>query len=316
MNILFLMDPLETVSFDKDTSLAIMWGAQKRGHHIFYLANGGLSLTEHGVRFRVTEIETTHDRDHVFQKKDHFLFCEDDVDVIFIRTDPPFNEDYLMNTWILDRLAPRILVMNSARGIRQANEKLWALQFTDLVPPTLVSQDKSELLDFLKIHPDAIAKPTDSYGGQMIFRVSDDDSNRNVILETVSRNFSRKMILQKYIPQATTGDKRVLLLNGDILGAVLRMHSPEDHRNNFFAGGSALGTELTVRDREIIERLKPALRGLGLHLVGIDILGDFLIEVNVTSPTCLQEMNRIYHQELELDIIRYAESLCPRHSTT
>jgi len=315
VNILFLMDPLETVSFDKDTSLALMWGAQQRGHHIFYLPNTGLSMTEHGVRFQVSEIEATRNRAHLFREKDRYLFCEDDVDVVFIRTDPPFNEDCLMNTWILNHLPPRIIMINSPAGIRQTNEKLWILQFPDLVPPTLVSQDRSQLLDFLKIHPEAVAKPTDGYGGQMIFRIREGDPNRNVILETVSRKFTRKIILQRYIAQAQDGDKRILLLNGEPLGAVLRQHGPEDHRNNFFAGGSAHEAGISQRDRDIITRIQPYLRNSGLHLVGIDVMGDHLIEVNVTSPTCLQEMNRLYHHELELEIIRYAESLCPRHPT-
>ena len=309
MNVLFLMDPLENVVFEKDTSLALMWGAQNRGHRIFYLPNNILSMTESGVRFHVREIEATKNKQNLFILKEEFTFFDKDIDIIFIRTDPPFDPQYLINTWILDQLPKRIAVINKPSGIRTVNEKLWAMQFKDLVPPSLASQNKDELFDFLKQHQTVIAKPTNSYGGQKIFKIYDDDVNRNVTLETLTENFSQKIILQEYVEAAKNGDKRILLLNGDPLGAVLRVHAEGEHRNNFFAGGKPIHADITKRDHEIIQKLKPELRNLGLYFVGIDILGDYLIEVNVTSPTCLQEINRLHDITLEEDVLTFAEIL-------
>lgn len=309
MNILFLMDPLETVVFEKDTSLALMWGAQERGHRIFYLSNSGLSLTDHGVRFHVTEISATKDAKNLFIAKENYIFCEDDVNIIFIRTDPPFDNQYLINTLILERLPKKIAIINNPGGIRAANEKLWAMQFEGLTPPSLASQQRDELIEFIKQYEIVIAKPIDSFGGQRIFKIHHDGVNRNVVLETLTNNFTKKIILQRYIPEAQDGDKRILLLNGKPLGAVLRMHADGEHRNNFFSGGKPLETQITERDAFMVKKLRPELKKLGLHFVGIDILGDYLIEVNVTSPTCLQEINRFQNTTLEANVIKFAEQL-------
>lgn len=314
MNILFLMDPLETVIFEKDTSLALMWGAQRQGHRIFYLSNDGVSMTDHGVQCHVQEIEATNDKSNLFIKKDKFLFTSEDIDVIFIRTDPPFNEDYLINTWMLDRLEDHAVIINRPSGIRTVNEKLWAMKFTGLVPPSLATQNKLEMLNFLKQHQAVIAKPTNSYGGQKIFKIQHNDINRNVILETLTEDFTQKIILQEFIPEADLGDKRILLLNGDPLGAVLRVHAEGEHRNNFFSGGKPQAAKITSREHFIIDQLRTELQRLGLYFVGIDILGDYLIEVNVTSPTCLQELNRFSDQTLEDDIIKFAEDLVKKRS--
>ncbi len=308
MNCLFLMDPLEGVHYEKDTSFALMLGCQGRGHHVFYVPKDGLTLEHKTLLFHAKPVIPRQDPDHFFEEGPWTRLSADDVDVVFIRTDPPFDGRYLMNTWLLDYAPKRVFIMNSPAGIRSANEKLWAMQFSEITPPALASSNKGDLLEFLAQQQDIIVKPTDGYGGQGVFRLRLGEANCNVILETLTEKFTRTIIVQKFIPESAKGDKRILLLDGEPLGAVLRLHSPDDHRNNFFSGGKPYPADLTSRDNEIIALLRPKLKSLGLTFVGIDILGDFLIEVNVTSPTCLQEMNRLYDQHLEDAVIRFVEA--------
>jgi glutathione synthase len=307
MNFVFLMDPLETVVMEKDTTFIIMLGAHRRGHKIFYLPDGGMRLRDGKVFFRAQEVVPQQVAREPFIRKEETVLEEDDVDVLFIRTDPPFDGEYLLNTWLLDRVSRRIPVINDPQGIRSVNEKIWCTQFTSLVPPTLVSRQQEDLLDFLSEEKDVVGKPTDGHGGQSVFHIHQGDKNAKVILETLTHRWKKEIILQRYIPESQNGDKRILLLDGEPLGAVLRMHSEDDHRNNFFAGGKPLPSEINQKDWEIIDVLRPELQKLGLYFVGIDILGPYLVEVNVTSPTCLQEMNGLYDQHLEDHIIEFAE---------
>ncbi|HLD69438.1 MAG TPA: glutathione synthase, partial [Candidatus Omnitrophota bacterium] len=232
-----------------------------------------------------------------------------EIDCVFIRSDPPFDSQYLLNTWLLDRLPARIPVINTPSGIRSANEKIWTTQFQGIVPRTLIGRNRQEILDFLLLEKNIVVKPTDGFGGSSVFHIHVLDKNAKVILETMTHHWTKDVVLQQYLQESQEGDKRILLLNGEALGAVLRMHAEDDHRNNFFAGGKPLATDINARDCEIIGLLKPELQKLGLYFVGIDIIGGYLIEVNVTSPTCLQEMNRLYGQKLEEKIIEFAEKL-------
>ncbi len=309
MKFVFLMDPLEGVVMEKDTTFILMLGAHNKGHAIYYLPKGGLTLKNGQIIFHALKVTPQAVPHQPFVIDRPVILTDKDVDVVFVRADPPFDSNYLMVTWLLDRLPSRVKVINSSHGIRTVNEKVWATQFTTLVPPTLVSCDKHDLLAFLKEEPDVIAKPTDGYGGQSVFHIQPGQGNTNVILETLTDRWSKEIIVQRYVPDAKDGDKRILLLNGDPLGAVLRLHSEGDHRNNFFAGGKPLAAEITTRDREIIAVLKPELQKLGLSFVGIDIIGNYLIEVNVTSPTCLQEMNRLYNVQLQNKVMEFVEQL-------
>ncbi len=309
MKFVFLMDPLEAVKFEKDTSLMLMLGAKRRGHSLYFLPQGGIFLKEGQVYFKVTPVVPQSFKKKPFVLDSPLVLFELEVDAVFVRTDPPFDEQYLLDTWLLDRLPARVAVINHPGGIRTVNEKLWAIQFTSLVPPTLVTRQREKILGFLKKYTEVIVKPTDSFGGSSIFYIKKGDKNTHVILETLTRQFKRYIIAQKYIPAAKKGDKRILLLNGEPLGVLLRVHAPDDHRNNFFAGGHPEKAVITARDKKIISVLKPHLQKLGLYFVGIDIIGDYLIEVNVTSPTCLQEMNRLYNQRLEEKVIEFAERL-------
>jgi len=313
MNFIFLMDPLETVKMEKDTSFILMLGAQRKGHRVYYLPHGGIILKNDKIFFHATEVFVQQVAAQPFVLKEKVVLASDEVDAVFIRTDPPFDAAYLLNTWLLERLPSHIPMINSPAGIRTVNEKLWATQFTSLIPRTLVTQNLEEILKFLKEEKEIILKPTDGFGGSSVFQIRQGDTNTNVIVETVTQRGDSYVIAQQYIPQAKQGDKRILLLDGEPLGAVLRLHAPDDHRNNFFSGGKPGPTEITPRDREIIAVLKPHLKKLGLFFVGIDIIGDYLIEVNVTSPTCLQEMNYFSGEHLEDKVMEFVENLVKHH---
>ncbi len=309
MKFVFLMDPLESVVFEKDTTFVLMLGAKERGHDVYFLPADGITLKNGQIFFDVTCVVPQRIKSRPFVIKQKLQLSAEGVDVVFIRTDPPFDEKYLMHTWLLDQLPEKVVVINRPSGIRTVNEKIWAMQFTTLLPSTIVSRNRQELLEFITKEKDVIAKPTNGHGGRAVFRVKKNDTNTHVILETLTDRFNREIILQKYVPAAAKGDKRILLLNGEPLGAVLRVHAKDDHRNNFFSGGKAYPAKMTARDKQVIDVLKPHLRRLGLYFVGIDMLGDYLTEVNVTSPTCLQEMNRFLGQKLECSVIAFVEGL-------
>ncbi len=309
MKFVFLMDPLESVIFEKDTTFVLMLGAKERGHEVYFLPADGITLNNGQIIFHTTKVIPQRIKSKPFVIKQKLDLPAENVDAVFVRTDPPFDEKYLLHTWLLDRLPSKVAVINSPYGIRTVNEKVWATQFTDLLPPTIVSRNKAMLMTFLAEEKDVIAKPTNGHGGRSVFRLKKCDTNINVILETLSEGFKREIILQKYISAAVKGDKRILLLNGEPLGAVLRVHAKDDHRNNFFSGGKAYPAKITARDKQVIEVLKPHLRHLGLYFVGIDMLGDYLTEVNVTSPTCLQEINRFTGEKLENKVIAFVEAL-------
>tara|TARA_B100000809_G_scaffold261390_1_gene310191 strand:+ start:2881 stop:3825 length:945 start_codon:yes stop_codon:yes gene_type:complete len=309
MNAVFLMDPLEGVIFEKDTTLALMIGAHARGYTTFFLPEGGITLDGEAVRMHVEEVEPRWDPEQPFVRKGSRVLEGDDVDVVFVRTEPPFDEEYLAHTWMLDRLPPNVVVLNTPAGLRAANEKLWALQFQSLIPRTMVSRNLADLRGFMQAQERVIVKPTDGFGGKSVFLLAPGDVNAQVTLETLTEGGRCEIVMQRYVPEAAAGDKRILLLNGEPLGAVLRVHGATDHRNNFFSGGRPEATELTDRDREIVAQVGPRLRADGLPFVGIDVLGDYLIEVNVTSPTCLQEMNRLYDVHLEDKVIDFVDGL-------
>lgn len=309
MNIVFLMDPLESIIPEKDTTYVLMLEAEARGHRIFYCDKYGLSKFEDKVRFHVQEVVSNESKQPLFTIKRSVVLTEDTVDVVFIRTDPPFDDLYLYHTWILDLLPDRIKVLNSPRGIRTMNEKIWLSQFHELIPPTVITSKRHDILEFIKKYKTIVLKPTNGYGGQEVYIVEEHSKNFNVIVETMTKYEKVPVIAQQYIAEAEQGDKRILLLNGEPIGAVLRMHSDIDHRNNFFAGGTPLKTTITQQDLDIISIIQPFIKALGLFFVGIDIIGHYLIEINVTSPTCLQEINRLDGVKLEKNIFDALEAL-------
>ena len=309
MKFLFLMDPLESVVYEKDTTFIIMLGAHTRGHEVYYLPKDGISLIEGTVYFHVIKVIPQAIPHLPFKEEHSARLSQDDIHAVFVRPDPPVDDQYIMNTWLLDHLPKNIAVINNPSGIRTVNEKIWASQFKNITPATIISANKNDLLEFIAKHKNIIAKPTNAFGGQSVFHIEKASTNTQVILETLTERYNKAIIVQKYIPESKKGDKRILLLNGNILGCLLRLHAEGEHRNNFFAGGKPMPATITAQDKKIVALLKPHLQKLGLYFVGIDILGDYLIEVNVTSPTCLQEINRLYNVKLEEKIIDFVEKL-------
>ncbi|RAP32981.1 glutathione synthase [Candidatus Marinamargulisbacteria bacterium SCGC AG-410-N11] len=291
MKICFLMDPLESINPEKDTTYALMLSAHQKGHEIYFVARQSISILNGEVILSAIKVIPCNISDKLFEQEQQLTLTQHDIDIVFIRTDPPFNEAYLMDTWLLDRLKG-VYVINQPSGLRTVNEKVWATQFTDCVPKTLVSASKDQIDQFIDQMRTVIVKPVNMFGGAGIFKLNKTDTNRQVIIETSTHYHTKEIIVQDYIHDSTVGDKRILLLGGEPIGAILRVHSESDHRNNLFAGGTTKSTTITDNDQRIINQLKPHLIELGLDFVGIDIMGDYLIEVNVTSPTCLQEMDR------------------------
>jgi glutathione synthase len=297
------------VIFEKDTTFMLMLGAHARGHEIYYVPKDGISLVEGKVYFHSLKVIPQAIEHRLFKEEFSARLSQDEIHAVFVRPDPPVDEQYITNTWLLDHLPKKVAVINSPSGIRTVNEKIWASQFKHITPPTIISANQKDLLDFIAKQKNVIVKPTNAYGGASVFHVQHGNTNTKVILETLTDRYNKAVIVQKFIPESKNGDKRILLLNGNILGALLRVHADGEHRNNFFAGGKPKPATINAKDKKIISILKPQLQKLGLYFVGIDILGDYLIEVNVTSPTCLQEINRLYNVRLEEKVIAFVEKL-------
>ena len=309
MSVLFLMDPIENINPSKDTTLLFIRESISRGETPFYMPQGGITIENGKFFFSVQEILIDDSMSFPIILKDPIVLDEVSIKMIFIRTDPPFDTEYLNDTWLLDLIKDRVLVVNNPTGIRQVNEKLWCSKFVDFVPETLITRHRDFFLSFLKKHNTVILKPLNGFGGKGIMKLDKEDPNLNSIFEVMTNDSNNDVMIQRYIPESKNGDKRILLFNGEPLGSVLRLHGDFDHRNNFFAGGTPQKSTLTARDLEICRHLGPFLRELGLYFVGIDIIGDYLIEVNVTSPTCMQEINRFEGVFLEKIIFEELENI-------
>ena len=302
-HILFLMDPLASVQFSKDTSFDLMRAAHELGHQVFYLPKNGISSNLGKLYFSVQPVIPSPHPHPGFDVQPSVVLSETDVDLLWIRTDPPFDDTYLTHSWLLDQFASRKRVINHPNGIRTVNEKIWVTQFIDIIPDTLVSQSKSEIREFVESNQAVILKPTNAFGGQGIVKTSPSDTNLDVLIELLTKNESTHIIAQSFVDASIEGDKRILLLNGDPLGAIYRINPNKGHRHNLFSGGITKPAQVNANDMKIIQQIKPYLTKLGLFFVGIDILGDKLIEVNVTSPTCLQEMSTYIGKDLAKEII-------------
>jgi glutathione synthase len=305
----FIMDPIQNILIDKDTTFVFMLEAQARGHEVYYLELSDLFVERAVAKGRSRRIQVRR------EYRNHFSFLGEEVgplnefDVIFMRKDPPFDIPYLHATQLLT-LAQQggAFVINDPAGLRAANEKLYALNFPKVIPPTLVTQDVAKLKRFLEeLDGEMIIKPIDGHGGLGIFYVNNNDRNLNSLLETATREGSEPIIAQQYLPEVRQGDKRLVVLNGAPLGCTLRVPRADEHRGNIHVGGTCVRAEITLRDREICQELAPRLRQDGLYFVGLDIIGDYLTEVNVTSPTGVQEINALNGVRLEAEVINLVE---------
>jgi len=314
MHFVFAMDPVSTVIVDEDTSFALMLEAQARGHRVDHCLASDIGLRGRRVVARVRQATMQLDPDDPIRlgaAEDIDLL---DVDAVFIRKDPPFTDAYLWLTLVLDHLEGRTLVVNNPRGLREANEKLYAHHFPEIVPSTIMTSHKDEVLQFLSdVGGKAVIKPIDGHGGEGVFLLSQGDSNLNGLIESVTHLGSRNAIVQALIPEVyDEGDKRILLVDGELLGVVARVPAKGDLRSNVHVGGSAAPAEVSDADLQIIETIAPRLRADGLFFVGLDVIGGKLIEVNVTSPTLIQQMSRLVGENLSAIVIdRLEEKVRP-----
>jgi glutathione synthase len=308
----FVMDPLELVLPDKDTTFVFMLESLARGHEVYFAEVADLFVHTSMPHARVRRAEVM--RPQTPGDPHHRLFEErvlplDSFDAVFMRKDPPFDMSFFFATHLLQLVDPtKTLVLNDPRGLREANEKLYALRFPDVIPTSLISSDMNRLKEFMhELGGEMIIKPLDGAGGAGVFHLHAGDRNLNAILETSTWNGRRLIMAQRYLPEIRQGDKRLIVLDGEPLGAVMRVPREDEHRGNIHVGGTVLKTEVTKRDREIVAALAPSLRADGLYFVGLDVIGDWVTEVNVTSPTGIQEINTLDGVKLEANVIDFVE---------
>jgi glutathione synthase len=293
LDVAVVMDPIGKIKIGKDTSFAMMLEAQRRGHRLHYVQPGGLSLEGSRPMARVAPVTVRDDATDWYRLGDAARRPLAEFDVVLMRTDPPVDADYLHDTHILSLAADAgVLVVNDPRGLRDLNEKLGALLFPDCSPPTRISRDAGELKAFVLEHGQAVLKPLDGMGGRSIFRADAADPNLNVILETLTDGGRHLALAQRWLPEIADGDKRILLVDGEPVPYCLaRIPQGDEFRGNLAAGGRGEGRPLTERDRWIAGRIGPEMKRRGMLFVGLDVIGDWLTEVNVTSPTCVRELD-------------------------
>jgi len=304
------MDPLEAVLPDKDTTFVFMLEALRRGHALYHLGLRELYAHGHQPYAEARRCEVARAQPHYRFLDNGAQYPLEAFDAIFMRTDPPADAPYLYATMILslaDRT--RTFVLNEPAGLREANEKLYALNFPGAIPPTVVTYEIPRLKRFMEEQGgEMIVKPLDGHGGEGIFLAHTRDRNLNAILEAVTHFESRPIMGQRYLPEIRNGDKRLIVLNGEPLGSTLRVPRDDENRGNIHVGGNCVKAEITPRDREICRMLRPRLERDGLYFVGLDIIGDYLTEVNVTSPTGIQEIDRLDGANLEARVIDFVEA--------
>ncbi len=293
MKIAIQMDPIGAVNVNADTSFDLALEAHGRGQEIWIYQPQFLAMRDGRVSARANKVVSLKREQgaHASLAPDEILDLHK-VDVVLIRQDPPFNMAYITAAHLLEHLLPDVLIVNNPRSIRDAPEKLFVTEFPDLTPPTLITRDVGRIREFREEHGDIILKPLYGNGGAGVFRLSSDDSNFNALTELFLQAFAEPVIAQKYLPAVRSGDKRIILLDGEAVGALNRVPASGETRSNLHVGGKAEAVDMTERDQEICDRIGPALSERGLILVGIDVIGEFLTEINVTSPTGVQEIRR------------------------
>jgi glutathione synthase len=296
------MDPIETINIDADSTFVLALEAQARGHVLYHYLVSNLWLNGGRLQARARRLEVRREqgRHHSFGAFEVIDLAA--VDVVLMRQDPPFDMGYITATHLLEHVHPRTLVVNDPASVRNAPEKLFVTHFPTLMPPTLITRDRGAILDFRAEHRDIIVKPLFGNGGAGVFRLQEADENLGSLLEMFFALSREPLMIQRYLPEVRQGDKRIILIDGEPAGAVMRVPAQGEARANLHAGGTALKTDLTAREVEICAAIGPTLREQGLIFVGIDVIGDYLTEINVTSPTGLQEINRFDGVKLEAQL--------------
>jgi glutathione synthase len=293
LNVAVQMDPIARINVKGDSTLALLLEAQKRGHRLSYYTPDRLAMLDGRV---FATVETLSVRDVV---GDHFTLAAPrrvalgEFDVVLLRQDPPFDLAYVTTTHLLERIHPKTLVVNDPAHVRNAPEKLFVTEFPALMPPTLITRDLAEIKAFRATHDDIVMKPLYGFGGGAVFRMTRDDLNFGSLFDMFSVTFREQWVVQKFLPAVREGDKRIILVDGEFAGAVNRIPAADDLRSNMVRGGAPAATELTKREAEICKTLGPALRARGLLFVGIDVIGDFITEINVTSPTGIRAIKNL-----------------------
>ena len=296
------MDPIESIDIDADSTFVLALEAQRRGHALVHYLPQDLAFAAGRLTARARTLEVRR------RKGDHYDLGTKqtvdlaDMDIVLMRQDPPFDMAYIAATHLLEHIHPATLVVNDPAQVRNAPEKLLVTHFPDLMPPTLITADGERIAAFRAEHGDIIIKPLFGNGGAGVFHVDPEDDNLNALLEMFGERSREPVIAQAYVPQVREGDKRIILIDGIAAGAVNRVPAAGEARANFHVGGKAAKATLTAREKEICEAIGPALKARGLIFAGIDVIGGFLTEINVTSPTGLQEINRFDGVSLEADL--------------
>jgi glutathione synthase len=303
-----VMDPVDKIDIDKDTSFVLMLEAQRRGHEIYFMELDDLFIRGGTPGGRYRRLELARATPH-YRLGEYRTGSLEDFDSVWMRKDPPFDLKYFFATHLLSLVdQSKCFVMNDPKGLREANEKLYALRFPEQIPQTLVTSDMARLRAFMsELGGEMIIKPLDGCGGSGVFYLNQQDRNTNSILEAATDTGRRLVMGQRYLPEIRQGDKRIIVLNGELLGAVLRVPLESETRGNIHVGGQCVTTEVTERDREICAALAPLLRADGLYFVGLDVIGSYLTEVNVTSPTGIQEVNALNQVCLERNVVDFVE---------
>ena len=292
LSVAIQMDPIHMIDINGDSTFALALEAQARGHHLFYYEPKNLSYRDGRVFARGHHISVRHEKgDHVSLKPEATVELGD-YDVVLLRQDPPFDMAYLTTTYILETIHPKTLVVNDPAHVRNAPEKLFPVLWPDLTPPTLITNDRAAIRAFRAEHGDVVVKPLYGNGGAGVFRVRPEDENLSSLLETFEKLSREPLIVQRYLPEVRKGDKRIILVDGVAVGAINRVPAAGEARSNMHAGGKPEATELTAREKHICETIGPELKKRGLIFVGIDVIGDYLTEINVTSPTGIWEVKR------------------------
>lgn len=296
------MDPIHSIDVQGDSTLMLGLEAQRRGHKLYHylpqnlsLKNGAVVATGHGLTLR-------HEHGNHFDLGPTEEINLADLDVILLRQDPPFDLAYLTTTWLLEKIHPQTLVVNDPAWVRAMPEKIFVTEFPDLMPPTLITSDPQQAAAFRAEHKDIIVKPLYGNGGAGVFHLRPDDENLSALIELYQKLGREPFMVQRYLPEVRAGDKRIILIDGHPAGAVLRVPADGEARANMHVGGRAVKTDLTKRELEICASIGPTLRERGQIFVGIDVIGDYLTEINVTSPTGIQQINRLNGVQLERDI--------------
>ena len=300
-----VMDPIESINIKKDSTFAMLLEAQARGWEVWYMEQGDLMLADNHARARMRRLEVTenpHGWYHFRQQRNTGL---DELDVVLMRKDPPFNMEYVYTTYLLEKAEDAgLLVVNKPASLRDCNEKLFTAWFPQCTPPMLVTQSHDQLMNFLHHHQDIILKPLGGMGGSSIFRVRQNDLNVNVIIETLTCHGSRYTMAQRFIPEIRDGDKRILMVHGEpVPYALARIPQAGETRGNLATGGKGIGLPLSQRDLWIAHQVGPVLKEKGILFAGLDVIGDYLTEINVTSPTCIRELDGQFQLNISAQLL-------------